>query len=87
MTHTPMTEENIAGALLAVFRKIFDRPDLTIAPQTTAADIEGWDSLAQINLLVAIEKEFKIEFVISELRSLNNVGDMIQVIARKVNHE
>jgi acyl carrier protein len=49
--------------------------------------VEDWDSLAHINLVVAIEKRFRIKFALGELQSLKNVGDMLDLIARKARHE
>jgi acyl carrier protein len=49
----------------------------------TAADVEGWDSLSHINLIVAVEKEFKIKLTTADIRALTTVGDFIALIARK----
>jgi acyl carrier protein len=67
-----------------VFREVFDESDLTIARETTAADIEGWDSLMHVRLMIAIEKAFRVRFSSSEVASLNNVGELIDVLERKV---
>jgi acyl carrier protein len=56
---------------------------LTLSKATTAQDVDGWDSLMHINLIVAIEREFKIRFTTKEITALRNVGDLIDVIARK----
>ena len=53
-------------------------------PATTAADVEGWDSLAHINLVVAIEKKYKVKFALGELQELKNVGDMADLLATKL---
>ncbi|MDP3085509.1 MAG: phosphopantetheine-binding protein [Rubrivivax sp.] len=66
-----------------IFRDVLDDPAIVLARATTAADIEDWDSLAQISLLVAIEREFKIQITLAESKSLANVGEMIDLVAGK----
>lgn len=70
--------------LNGIFQDIFDDTSLQIQETTTAADIEDWDSLSNINLIVAIENEFKIKIALGEVRLLKNVGEMLQMIDRKV---
>lgn len=77
-------ENNILDRIQLIFRDIFDNESLIVNRSTSAADIEDWDSLNNINLIVAIEKEFKIKFILSELVSLRNVGDMADLIVRKI---
>ena len=79
-----MTDEKIISQLQELFRDIFDDYILIIDRKTCADNIEDWDSLAQINLVVAIEKEFKIKFSLDDLITLNDVGDMVELIARKI---
>ena len=67
-----------------VFREVFDENDLTIARETTAADIEGWDSLMHVRLMIAIEKAFHVRFSSSEVASLHDVGELLDVLERKV---
>jgi acyl carrier protein len=69
--------------LVQTFRKVFGDPSLAINRATTAADVEDWDSLTHINLIVAIEREFKIKFTTAEVAGLKNVGDLMDLIARK----
>ncbi len=78
-----MTEVEVIAKLEQVFRDIFDEEELTINNETTAEDIEDWDSLAHINLVVAIEKEFDVKFALGELQALRNVGDMVDLVIRK----
>lgn len=61
----------------------FDQEDLQITPETTAADVEDWDSLSHIRLVVAIEREFDIKFSNAEIEGLQNVGDLTRAIAAK----
>lgn len=66
-----------------IFRDVLDNEDIVLDMQTTADDIEEWDSLSHIQLIVAIEKEFKIKFTSREILSWNNVGEMIEAILHK----
>ena len=59
-----------------VFRDLFDDDDLTVAPETTAADVAGWDSLMHVRLMLAIEKQFGVKFLSSEVSSLKSVADL-----------
>jgi len=63
---------------------VFDVDDLVITGDTTAEDIEEWDSLHHIRLVVAIERAFKIRFSNTEIESLKNVGDLTKMIDHKV---
>lgn len=78
-----MTEVEVIAKLEQVFRDIFDEEELIINNETTAEDIEDWDSLAHINLVVSIEKEFDVKFALGELQALQNVGDMVDLVIRK----
>ena len=69
--------------LQEVFREVFANDDLDICPATTAADIDEWDSLMHVNLLLAVENEFAIRFSSSEVSSLKNVGELAGMIQRK----
>ena len=69
--------------LQKIFRSVFDDKKLVITRATTAADIEDWDSLAQINLVSEIETAFGLTFDIAEIIALQNVGDMIDLIEKK----
>ena len=79
-----MNEDTIWDRLTSVFRDVFDDDSIVIGPETTARDIEGWDSLSNIELLVAIEKSFsKVKFNTGEVASLRNVGELVAAIKRK----
>lgn len=75
---------DILKKLEVIFRDIFDDEDIVLTNETTANDIEDWDSLAQINLIVAIKKEFKIEFDLEEVSTYKNVGDMVKAVKKKI---
>jgi acyl carrier protein len=78
----------VQSALQEVFRRVFDDDELSITETTTAADINGWDSMAHINLIIAIEKQFGISFSATEIAQLGrrgqNVGSMMQLLAVKI---
>lgn len=67
-----------------VFREVFDDDEIIITDETTADDIEEWDSLTHIQLVVAIEKEFGFKFTIIETIKLKNVGEFIALIDSKM---
>ena len=75
-----MTREYIAEKVQEIFRDIFDDDELVITDETNADDIEDWDSLEHISLIVAMEKEFNMKFDIKQVNKLENVGGMIDLI-------
>ena len=79
-----MTEKEIFAKVQAIFRDVFDDENLALTRETNAEDIEDWDSLMQIRLVVAMEKEFQIKFDIMEVQSLQNVGKMMDLIEKKL---
>lgn len=81
-----MTKEEIYTKLNNVFRDVFDDDTIIVSSKTTSSDIEDWDSLEHINLIVAIEQEFKIKFNMKEVTTMNNVGEMVDIILSKINN-
>ncbi len=79
-----MTKEDVFYGVQEIFRDIFDEDDLNISNSTNSDEIEDWDSLNHINLVSAIEKEFKIKFTLSELVSLKDVGAMVELMVNKL---
>ncbi|MFA5167848.1 MAG: acyl carrier protein [Candidatus Omnitrophota bacterium] len=67
-----------------IFREVFDNDDINISPGMTANDVEGWDSLSHVNLIVAIETKFGIRFSQKELLTFKNVGDLLDSIRGKI---
>jgi acyl carrier protein len=67
-----------------VFRDVFDDEALTIGATTTAKDIEAWDSLNHVNLIVAVEKAFKIKLTMKEATGLPDVGALAALVERKI---
>jgi len=80
-----MNREQLFDRIQNIFRDIFDDENLIIEDITNAADIDEWDSLNQINLVVAIEQEFKVKFNFQELSQLKNVGEMVDLTMQKLN--
>jgi acyl carrier protein len=68
-----------------IFKDVLENDDIKLTPVTTADDIEEWDSLTHIQLIVGLEKYFKIRFSTSEITSYKNVGEMIAGIRGKLN--
>lgn len=75
-----MNRIEILNQINAIFIDTLDNEDVVIVEQTTANDVEEWDSLTHIQLVVAIEKHFKIRFTSKEIQSWNNVGEMLNCI-------
>ena len=75
--------KEIYERLNKVFRDVFDDEEICVNETTTANDIDDWDSLEHINLIVAIENEFGIKFTMWETTSLKNVGEMVSLIIKK----
>ena len=67
-----------------IFRDIFDEESLVITRESNASNVADWDSLAHVNLVTAIEQKYKIKFALAELQELKNVGDMIDLIEKKL---
>lgn len=79
-----MTREEVFQKLNSVFQDVFDDDTIIVRDETTAADIEDWDSLEHINLMVAIEKDFGMRFNMAEVTGLKNVGEMVDVIMKRL---
>lgn len=78
-----MTENEVTEKLSKIFDEIFIDSEFSFSRDLNANDIDEWDSLTHINLIVAIEKEFGISFTLDELEAQNSVGDTIDMIINK----
>lgn len=76
--------EEIYERLNAVFRDFFDDEDIELDEETTADDIDDWDSLNHITLMAAVEDEFGIRFTMGEVSGMKNVGEMAQIIKERL---
>ena len=79
-----MTREEVYEILNGIFQEVFDDDQITVNDSTTADDIEDWDSLEHINLVVAIEKKYNIKFNMGEVNKFKNVGEMVDKILERV---
>jgi acyl carrier protein len=75
-----MDESQIYVRLGEIFEEVFDEDSIVITPELSAKDVDGWDSLTHIRLILTIEKAFKIKFSTSEVGKLENVGDLVTLI-------
>ena len=75
-----MDEAQIYFRLAEIFEDVFDEDSIKITPELSAKDVDGWDSLTHIRLILTIEKAFKTKFSTSEIGRLENVGDLVSLI-------
>lgn len=78
-----MDRQTILKEVTNVFIDVLDNEDIVLSDETQATDVDDWDSLNHIQLVVGIEKHFKIRFTSKEIQSWNNVGEMIDCIQEK----
>lgn len=79
-----MDSSEILKQVNGIFTDIIDEENIKLSPETTANDIEGWDSLTHIQLVVAIEKHFKIRFNSKEIQGWKNIGELLDSISGKI---
>lgn len=75
---------SVIEPLTDIFREVFDDEDITLSREMTADDVDGWDSLSHVNLIVTIESRFRIKFSQKELLTFKNVGDLMDSIQSKL---
>ena len=78
-----MDNNEIVARLTPIFRDVFSDNTLVVTERLNAADVATWDSLSNINMIVAVEKAFGVKFSIKDVRSLKNVGELFELIKRK----
>jgi acyl carrier protein len=71
-----MANTEIETKLTTIFRAVFDDPELAVTPALTADDVDGWDSLTHLRLILTVEKAFNVKFTVTEIGALNNVGEL-----------
>lgn len=77
-----MNEKEIYAKLEEIFEDVFDEK-VTLTSETTAEDVEDWDSLSHITLISAVEEEFGIKFKMKEVSAMKNVGEMVSIISER----
>lgn len=78
-----MEKSEIESRLTPIFRDVFNDDALVVAEDMTAAEVPTWDSLSNINMIIAVEKAFGVKFSIKDVRNLKNVGELLDLIKRK----
>ena len=77
-----MEKEQVMNKLTEIFRELFESEELMLTDETTAKDIDGWDSLSHLQLMHSVEAEFKIRFTLGEINNFKNVGEMCGCIIK-----
>jgi acyl carrier protein len=75
-----MEVQDIYSRLTEVFQDVFDEDDIQVTPELSAKDVDGWDSLTHIRLILTVEKAFKVKFSTTEIGKLQNVGELVELI-------
>jgi acyl carrier protein len=78
-----VTQAEVIQTIQPLFRDVLDQPDLLLTAASNASNVDDWDSLAHINIVMAIERHYKVKFALGELQGLKNVGEMAELIIRK----
>jgi acyl carrier protein len=80
-----MTNDEILQTITEIIREVLELPNLQVNHETSATDVDEWDSMTHIQIIAAIEGKYKIRFALGELQALKNAGDMIELIKKKLN--
>jgi acyl carrier protein len=75
-----MDESDIYARLTEIFEEVFDDDSITATPALSAKDVDGWDSLTHIRLILTVEKAFRVKFSTSEIGKMETVGDLVKLI-------
>lgn len=75
---------NIFPEVQEIFRAVLDQPDLVLTLESSASTVDNWDSLAQVDIITAIQSRFKVRFALSDLDHLKNVGDLVDLTEKKL---
>ena len=79
-----MEEQEILSQVVEIFKEELDNEEIELTMESTAKEVEDWDSLSHIHLMVAIEKHFKIRFTSSEISNFKNVGEMVESVKNRL---
>ena len=80
-----MDQTTILHTINDILRDILHQPNLVVTEQTTADTVERWDSLNHVNILMTVERTFKVKFSLGEIKQLRNVGEMVALVSKKLN--
>ena len=78
-----MNDADIYAKLTPVFHSVFDDEDIVVTPQLTADDVDGWDSLTHLRLMLSVQKAFNVRFAAADIVGLKNVEDLVRLIREK----
>ena len=84
MDALPPSDEPIFERIADIIRDNLDEPDLALTPATSARDVEGWDSIAMISIILEVQKAFHVRFRSAEVDKLSSIGDFVALTRRKV---
>lgn len=79
-----MNKDAILDKLQAVFRDVFEDDELTVSASTTAEDVDGWDSMMHVSLMINVERAFGVKFSSTQVASLKNVGELVELVAARL---
>jgi acyl carrier protein len=79
-----MTEKDMLHDLTTIVRDVLDDDSIVLTPETSAEDIDGWDSFKHITIVVAAESHFHVKFQTAEIESLHNIGDFMSLVSKKL---
>jgi acyl carrier protein len=79
-----MSGDELLEGVQEVFRDVFDEPDLVITRHSSAETVPDWDSLTHVNLVTAIERKYRVKFALGELQELKDVGDLLDLLSKKL---
>jgi acyl carrier protein len=79
-----MTNTDILNSVTSIIREVLELPTLVVTSDTSASDVDEWDSMTHIQLVSAIEGKFKVRFTLRELQDLKSVGEMVELILKKL---
>jgi acyl carrier protein len=80
-----VSPDDVLEQLQPMFEEVLDQPELRVTRNSNASNTENWDSLAHIDLIEMVQQRFKVKFALGELQDLKEVGDLVDMIVRKVN--
>jgi acyl carrier protein len=83
----PLADQPIFDRIAEIIRDTLDEPELALTPATTAREVDGWDSIAMINIILDVQKAFNVRFRSSEVDKLASIGDFVGLTRRKIDAE